>query len=157
MKKESWKITFYRANVDSATTSYTEVPVSTLASYASYAATTAYILAPQKTKDVVGELLTDVSGWQDGIVSVRDVFDVELYPYKYDASATDPDLDDWEALLDWLNAKPKLWVSIQGGSRTYPATATNAHPIVIESVSESVNRSAGVHNVYLQLRVKGTR
>jgi len=157
MKRETWKITFYRANADLATTSYTEVPITTLASYASYAATSAYIVAPQKTKDVVGEILTDVSGWQDGVQSVRDVFDVELFPYKYDASATDPDLDDWEALLDWLNAKPKLWISIQGGSRTYPATATNAHPIVIESVSESVNRSAGVHNVNLQLRVKGTR
>lgn len=157
MTKETWKATFYRANVDGATASYSEVLKTTLASYASYAATTAYILAPQKTKSTNGEILADVSGWEDGNITLRDVFDVELYPYSYNPSTTGPDLDDWEALADWLTDKPKLWVSIEAGQRTYPSDSTKAHPIVIESISESVNRSAGTHNVNLQLRVKGLR
>lgn len=157
MTRDTWKVVFYRANVDNATIGYTEVLKTTLASYASYAVTTAFIVAPQKTKDVAGERLTDVSGWEDGIVTVRDVFDLELYPYSYNPSATKPDLDDWEALLDWLNEKPKLWASIEAGQRTYPADNTKAHPVLIEAVSESVNRSAGTHNVNIQLRVKGTR
>lgn len=157
MTKESWKATFYRANTDAATTAYIEVSKTALTAYASYASTTVYILAPQKTKNVEGEILADVSGWEDGNTSVRDVFDVELYPYSYNPSTAVPDLDDWEALLDWLNDKPKLWIAIEAGQRTYPSDPTKAHPVVIESVSESVNRSAGTHNVNIQLRVKGLR
>ena len=157
MPKPNWYITFYRADVDSGTTPYTEVAKATLAGYAGYATTTAYIVAPEKTKEMEGELLTDLSGWQTGTLTVRDVFNVELWPYLYNDSSTEPDLTDWETLADWLNAKPYLWIAVNAGSRTYPSDNTKAHPVVIETVSESVNRRAGTHNVTLGLRVKGLR
>jgi hypothetical protein len=154
MISEQWKATFYRADNDLATVSYTQCATSALPT--THASTTAYIVAPSNTKEYNAELLTDVSGWVETTGTVRDVFAVELYPYQYEATTT-PDLDDWETLIDWLTEKPKLWVSMQGGTRRYPATAGNVMPVVIESVSESVNKSAGNHAVTLQLRVKGLR
>lgn len=155
-QKETWKATFYRASADGATVAYTQVAITAVAGYTSNASTTCYITKPQKTKLFESERLTDVSGWETGTLSLRDVFAVELYPYKYDDSATRPDLTDWEALASWLVAEDYLWVSITGGSRSYPADTTKCHPVNIESVSESVNAQAGTHGVTVNLRVKGT-
>ncbi len=164
MPKSNWVATFYRSSNDTSTSTYSEILKTTVTGLSGYQGSTGaggvptvYIVAPQKTKEMTGELLTDVSGWTDGIISVRDVFNVELWPFLYTASSTDPDLDDWETLADWLNAYNHLWVSIQGNARYYPSDVTKAHPVVIEAVSESVNKTAGTHNVVLTLRVKGLR
>lgn len=154
MTRASWQATFYRADTDLATAAYTSCPVTALPT--THASTTAFIVAPANTKEFETELLTDVSGWVEARGSVRDVFAVELYPYNYQAT-TSPDLDDWDTLIDWLTEKPKLWVSLQGGTRTYPPTSGHVMPVVIESVSETVNKAAANHTVTLQLRVKGTR
>lgn len=169
MPKSNWVATFYRSSNDTSTSTYSEILKTTVTGLSGYQGRTGsnaggsdlpyvvYIVAPQKTKEMTGELLTDVSGWTDGIISVRDVFNIELWPFLYTASATEPDLDDWETLADWLNAYNNLWVSIQGNARYYPSDTTKAHPVAIEAVSESVNKTAGTHNVVLTLRVKGLR
>lgn len=154
MIRSSWQATFYRADTDLATVGYTQCPVTALPT--SVASTTAYIVAPSNTKVYEAELLTDVSGWIETQGTVRDAFELELYQYQYEASSN-PDLDDWEALIDWLTDKKKLWVSLQGGTRRYPPTAGYVMPVIIESVSETVNKNAGNHTVTLSLRVKGTR
>lgn len=154
MTRASWVATFYRADSDLATAAYTQCPVTALPT--THASTTAFIVAPSNQKAYEAELLTDVSGWIETQGTVRDTFELELYPYQYEAG-TNPDLDDWEALIDWLTEKPKLWVSMQGGTRRYPSTASTVMPVVIESVSESVNKSAANHTVTLSLRVKGLR
>lgn len=154
MTRSNWVATFYRADSDLATAAYTQCPVTALPT--THASTTAFIVAPANTKAYEAELLTDVSGWVETQGTVRDTFELELYPYNYGA-ATIPDLDDWDTLIDWLTEKPKLWVSMQGGTRRYPSTASTVMPVVIESVSESVNKSAANHTVTLSLRVKGLR
>lgn len=154
MIRDSWQAIFYRADTDLATAPYTQCATAVLPT--SHTSTTAYIVAPSNIKSYEAELLTDISGWIETQGTVRDTFEVELYPYNYTATST-PDLDDWDTLIDWLTEKKKLWVSLQGGTRRYPATAGNVMPVVIESVSESVNKSAGNHTVTLSLRVKGTR
>ncbi|CAB4141417.1 hypothetical protein UFOVP418_13 [uncultured Caudovirales phage] len=154
MTRSNWVATFYRADSDLATAAYTQCPVTALPT--THASTTAFIVAPANSKAYEAELLTDVSGWIETQGTVRDTFEVELYPYQYEAG-TNPDLDDWDTLITWLTNKPKLWVSMQGGSRRYPPTAGNVMPVIIETVSESVNKSAGNHTVTLGLRVKGTR
>lgn len=155
MTRPTWQAIFYRADSDLATQPYTQCPVTALPT--THASTTAFIVAPSNTKDYTADLLTDVSGWVDTSPSVRDVFALELYPYAYTASPDYPDLDDWDALITWLTSKPALWVSMQGGSRRYPSAAGTVMPVVIESVSENVNKSAGTHTVTLGLRVKGVR
>lgn len=155
MPKENWKITFFGGPVDYGTAPYTQVAKSTLAAYTGIASTSAYIIAPQKTKDVQSELLTDIGGWESASITMRDKFDCELYPFSYNASS-DPDLDDWDALASWLASKKVLWASVEAGSRTYPPSSANAVPVNIEAVSEGVNRTAGTHNVTLTLRVKAT-
>lgn len=154
MTRTSWQATFYRADTDLATAAYTQCAVSVLPT--THTSTTAFIVAPSNVKVYESETLADVSGWIEASGTIRDTFEVELYPYRYDASSN-PDLDDWETLIDWLTEKKKLWVSMQGGTRRYPATANFVMPVVIESVSESVNKSAGNHAVTLSLRVKGVR
>lgn len=154
MAKDNWKITFYGCSTDYGTVPYTQVAKTTLAAYTGIATTTAFLVAPQKTKDVQSELLTDISGWESASTTFRDKFDCELYPFSFNASS-EPDLDDWDALSAWLATKKALWVSIEAGSRTYPANSSNAVPVNIEAVSEGVNRSAGTHNVTMTLRVKG--
>ena len=155
MPKSNWVATFYRADNDTSVAVYTEILITTVAAFTNYATTSAYITAPQKTKQVDNELLTDLNGWEDGLFTLRDVFAVKLWPYKYTASATEPDLDDWETLMDWLKLRPKLWMSINGGGRLYPSDVLKAHPIVIESVDESVDAASGTHSVTLNVRVKG--
>lgn len=154
MIRQSWQATFYRADTDLTTVPYTQCLVSVLPT--THASTTAYIVAPSNIKVYEGEDLVDVSGWIESTGTVRDTFEVELYPYNYNATDT-PDLDDWDTLVDWLTEKKKLWVSMQGGSRRYPSTANYVMPVVIESISESVNKAAGNHAVTLSLRVKGVR
>lgn len=154
MTRANWVATFYRADTDLATAAYTQTPVTALPTAA--VSTTAFIVAPANSKAYEAELLTDVSGWIETQGTVRDTFEVEIYPYNYDA-ATVPDLDDWETLIDWLTEKKKLWVTMQGGTRRYPATAGYVMPIVIEGVSESVNKNAANHTVTLSIRVKGLR
>ena len=162
MPKSNWVATFYRADNDTSVVVYTEILITTVATFTNYATTSAYITAPQKTKQVDNELLTDLNGWEDGLFTVRDVFAVKLWPYKYTASATEPDLDDWDgadpdgaSLMAWLKRRPKLWMSINGGGRLYPSDVLKAHPIVIESVDESVDAASGTHSVTLNVRVKG--
>lgn len=156
MPKSNWKIRFYAASTDYATVAYTRVPKTTLAAYTGLTSIDAYIVAPQNTKDVHGEILTDISGWEESNVTMRDVFDVELYPFTYNATS-DPDLDDWDSICAFITGANKLWCAIEAGGRTYPPTSTDAMPVILESISESVNKSAGAHNVNLKLRVKGLR
>lgn len=155
MPRSNWKITFYGGSTDYATTAYTQVAKTTVAAYTGVATTSAYIVAPQKTKYAQSEILTDISGWEEGSLTIRDKFDVELYPFAY-GDSSDPDLVDWEALASWLAGKAKVWVAIEAGGRNYPSDTTKAIPVNIEAVNESVNRSAGTHNVTLTLRNKAT-
>ena len=155
MPRSNWVVTFYRADNDTSTSAYTEILLTTVAGLTNYATTTAYITAPRKTKQVDNELLADLNGWEDGLFTLRDVFSVKLWPYKFTASATEPDLDDWEALIAWLKLRPKLWMSVNAGGRLYPSNALYAHPISIESIDESVDEEGGMHNVALNARVKG--
>lgn len=154
MTRETWKITFYRADEDPNTSAYSSILASTLSGYSGYGTTTAYIVAPENKEEWNAATTTDVSGWEEVRVTVRDVFSVELYPFRYDDNATLPDLTDWATLRAWLTAKDYLWASITAGTRTYPA-ATYAMPINIGNVSHNINRSAGTHSVTLELRVKG--
>lgn len=155
MPKSNWVATFYQADNDTSVAVYTEILITTVATFTNYATTSAYITAPQKTKQVDNELLTDLNGWEDGLFTLRDVFAVKLWPYKYTASATEPDLEDWETLIGFLKLRPKLWMSVNGGGRLYPSDVLKAHPIVIESVDESVDAASGTHTVTLNIRVKG--
>jgi hypothetical protein len=155
MPKANWVATFYRADNDTSVAVYTEILITTVAAFTNYATTSAYITAPQKTKQVDNEVLTDLNGWEDGLFTLRDVFAVKLWPYNYTASATEPDLDDWETLIAWLKLRPKLWMSVNGGGRLYPSDVLKAHPIVIESVDVSVDAASVTHSVTLNIRVKG--
>lgn len=146
--------TFYQADVDSATSAYSEVLISTLAGYSGYGTTTAYIVAPENGEEYEVSTLTDVGGWRTASFSIRDTFTMELYPFTFnDGSA--PDLTDWKTLRAWLIAKEHLWVSIVAGSRNYPTDATKAHPVIITDIARSVNRAGALHSVTLTLQVQG--
>lgn len=160
--KSNWVAYFYKSTNDTSTTPYTEIPILTVAGFSGYGGVTGasgiptvYIVAPQKTKDYGQETLEDVGGWLTSNGTLRDKFDVELWPFTF-IDGSDPDLTDWETLSAWLAGATHLWVRFVAGSRNYPSDSTKVHPVVIDAISESVNKSAGSHNVVLSLRVQGT-
>lgn len=155
MAKETWKVTFWKATQDTSTASYTEINAASVSAFTGATSTTAYIVAPQKSKSFTVTETEDVGGWVESVTTLRDKFDLELYPYSYNDISDNPDLTDWETLASWLNDADYLWMSIAAGSRTYPSTSTKVHPIAIESVGESTNKSGGTHGVILTVKVKG--
>lgn len=155
LPKSNWVLHLYSATVDSATSNYTEVLLSTIAGYTGYTTTSCSIIAPQNTPEFSTSTFVDVSGWESGSSTLRDVFNVELWPFKYTDHATLPDLTDWVAIANFIKGKKYLWARMVGGSRNYPTDATKAYPVVISTVNESVNKTAGTHNVTLGLRVRG--
>lgn len=146
--------TFYRADADGATSSYTEVLKTTLAGYSGYGTTTAYIVAPENGEEYTVEELQDIGGWVTSSFTVRDTFTMELYPFTFNDGSS-PDLTDWKTLRTWLTAKTHLWVAITAGTRAYPSDTTKAHPVIITAISRSVNRAEATHTVTLSLKVQG--
>lgn len=154
--KSNWIAHFYKSTNDTTTAPYRELLITSVTGMSGYVGTTtAYIVAPQKTKDYGQETLEDVSGWITSNGTLRDKFDVELWPFTF-IDGSDPDLTDWEALSLWFSDATHLWVRFVAGSRYYPSDVTKVHPVIIDAINESVNKSAGSHNVVLSLRVQGT-
>ena len=159
--KSNWVATFYKSTNDTSTTSYTEIATTTVTGFSGYVGATGsggvptvYLVAPQKTKDYSQETLEDVGGWITSNGQLRDKFDMELWPFLF-TDGSDPDLTDWETLAAWLAGATHLWVKITAGTRSYPTDTSKVHPVVIDAISESLNKTAGTHNVVLSLRVQG--
>ena len=155
MVRETFKATFYKATVDANTAPYTEAVAASVNAYTGAASTSCYITAPQKTKTWEAETLEDVSGWLSNSGTLRDQFEVVVYPYAFNDSASYPDLTDWEGLASFLCSADYLWVRFDAGTRKYPTDVLKVHPVILEAISESVNAQSGTHEVTLSLRVKG--
>ena len=147
----AWTLTIYKASADTgAGTPYDTISVATLTSYSGYSAITTNILKPQGTWEFEHFELKDVNGSRFGRSRRRRVFDVECRPYKYDDSASEQDLTDLDSIADFVDDASYLWVRIEGGSRTYPASAGVAHPVICTGWSESVNAQVGTRGLNIQ-------
>ena len=146
-----WQLIIYAANQDSgASTAYNDVALSTIAGYSGYTTTAIYIIKPEPNwiNEFAG--ITDVSGATFGKTTRRRAFNVESYPFRFDAGGTQ-DLDDIDTLSNVIDGKPYVWARVLAGSRTYPGTTNTAHPVNITSWGETLNTQAGTRKLNLTI------
>lgn len=152
----SWQMLLYAANADTSSTAYDSVAASSLASLSGYSAITSSfpggscpILAPAEDAEFETSTLVDIGGGTIGTANRRTIWTVECWPFLFDASTTDTDLDDYFALSDGINGKKYLWVRFTAGSRTSPTTSGHVYPVVLESWQGSLNKEYGTRNLTL--------
>lgn len=159
--KSDWTLTLYGATVDPATTAYTMVTASSVNAYTGAASYSVYITAPQAQWAIENEPLEDISGWQVSNVKRRRRFSVQTYPFDYAATVTGipanglQDLDNVDALADLIAGKKYLWAVITGGTRSWPATAGQAHPVTVTGWAETINASAGTRSIVIDMELRG--
>lgn len=151
--KSNWTMTLYSSNTDTATTGTDAVyggKYVAISSLTSTTSKTVYILAPQFDYGFNTITLQDVGGGTEGYTSKRIKFDVETYPFNYDATAVtlEQDIEDLIALANAATVKKYLYVRIDGGSRAYPA-ANYVYPVTLTNWSTAINRQFGNRTVTL--------
>lgn len=159
--KTGWTLTMYGATVDPATAAYTMVTASTVNAYTGAASYTVYITQPQAQWAIEGEPLVDIGGWQVSNTTRRRRFSVQCFPFDYGASVSGApangaqDLDNIDDLSELIAGKKYLWAAITGGSRSWPSTAGQLHPVVVTGWSESVNATSGTRGLTIDLELRG--
>lgn len=154
--RTNWKLTLYGTNTKLAagvTPDAYGMTTVNIASLTTPVTTAVFILAPEMKPDITSEIIEDIGGEQIGYVQRRGTFTVESYPFNYDATS-DPllqDIDDLTALANNATDKRYLYVRIEGGSRSYPASGS-AYPVTIESWEEAINKEFGTRTLTLGLR-----
>lgn len=149
----TWQLTMYGANTDSATTGTDAVyGLPYLATPAGLASKSIYILKPQFDYEFETDVLQDVSGTRIGYQNRRAKFNIESYPFSYEATATslEQDMDDIVALADIFDYK-YLFARIEGGSRSYPASGY-VYPVTLASWSTQINAQYGTRIVSIELQ-----
>lgn len=151
--KSNWTMTLYGTTVDASTTGTDStyggayVATSALTTPSSKAV---YILAPQFDYNFETGTLQDVSGDVLGFTTRRIKFDIETYPFAYNATAVtlEQDMDDLITLANIIKDKTFLFLRVDGGSRAYPA-ANYVYPVTLTSWSTSINKEYGTRTVTL--------
>lgn len=154
MASNLWKVTLYAATTDTATTAYDTVATSNIAALGvtySYTTTSFYITGPRATWDIESSSLEDISGSRRGTSSRRRVFEVESYPFAFNNNAGDQDIDVIDQVAEIIDTRTFLWCRIDAGTRTYPSTASTAHPVTVTGWEESINDDAGSRRLTLSL------
>lgn len=147
MALSDWQATIYVATADpGAGTPYDTLATSTISGYAGYTTTAIFILKPQATWNMDTAIVSDVSGTQFGKAQRRRVFNVESYPFRYDAGGTQ-DLDDVDTFANLIDGAAYMWLRITGGTRTWPSTSATAHPVICTGWSEQINAQAGTRTL----------
>lgn len=147
--KSNWTMTLY-ANATDVVPSTSDptygggyVLISSLTSPSSK---TIYILAPQFDYTFNTTTLEDVGGDRVGYTTRRIKFDIESYPFSYNATSVtlEQDVEDLIAVANLIDnsAKRYLYLRIDGGSRAYPA-ATYVYPVTLTNWSTSINKQYG--------------
>lgn len=147
--KSNWTMTLY-ANATDVVPSTSDATYGgghvLISSLTSPSTKTIYILAPQFDYTFNTTTLEDVSGDRVGYTTRRIKFDIESYPFAYNATAVtlEQDIEDLIAVANLIDnsAKRYLYLRIDGGSRAYPA-ATYVYPVTLTSWSTSINKQFG--------------
>ena len=145
--KSNWTLTLYGSDTDTATTgtdaTYGGATV-LISSLTSTTSKSVYILAPQFDYAFDTITLDDVSGTKLAYTTRRPKFDIETYPFAYNATAVtlEQDMEDLIALANIIQSKDYLYLRVDGGSHAYPA-ATYVYPVVLTQWATSVNKQFG--------------
>lgn len=149
----TWTLTIYGSNTDVATTGNDPTyGMPYLATPGGAASKTVYILKPQFDFTFTTEVLEDISGTRIGYQNKRGVWDIETYPFSYNATAAalEQDLDDAFALAEIISDYRYLFARIDGGSRAMPASGY-VYPVTIAGWSSSIAAQYGTRTISIQL------
>ena len=148
----TWKVDFYKATTDPATSAYDTLALATIAGYSGYATATMYITSSGQDWEFGTNIFEAAGGALLNRPRVRKVWSLQSQPYTF-VGGTDPDLDDLDTIKGVL-AGSALWMRVTAGSRTYPSTASTAHPIIITGWSTQRNDDAGTRRVTITAQHK---
>lgn len=151
MPLSTWKLYLYSASADSVTTAYDTISTTTLSGLSGYATTNVYITKPHTMWEFENAMLEDISGARRGTSARRRIWEVVTYPFAYANGLGSQDLDDIDTLANVIDANAYLWARIEGGGRTWPSTASTAHPVLLMDWQEAINDAAGTRTVTLSL------
>jgi len=145
--KSNWTMTLYGSNTDTATTTTDATyggAIMLISALTTATSKSVYILAPQFDYVFNTGTLEDVSGTVIGFTTRRIQFQIETYPFSYDATAVtlEQDMEDMIALLNIIRDFKYLYLRVDGGSRAYPA-ATYVYPVTLTSNNTAINKQFG--------------
>ena len=147
-----WKLTLYGSNtMTTAGVTPDAYAMRTIAtsSLTTPASASIFIIKPEVKPEITAEQIEDVGGDAVSYAQRRGTFNVASFPFNYDAtSATDlQDIDDLVTFADVATDYKYLYLRIDAGSRTYPATAGTVYPVTIRNWEESVNSEYGTRSL----------
>lgn len=155
----SWQMYLYAANADTSSSAYDTVAASSLTSLSGYTAITSTfpggscpILAPYEDAEFETTQLIDIGGGTIGSALRRTIWTVECWPFLFDASTADVDLDDYFTLSDGMHNKKYLWVKFTAGTRTSPTTSGHVYPVYLDSFSSDLRKEYGTRGLTLSLK-----
>jgi hypothetical protein len=139
------------------------VTASTVNAYTGASSYTFYITKPQAMWEFDGEPLEDISGWRVQNSTRRRTFSIETYPFDYGDTVSgmgDPasgvqDIDNVDEIANLIAGKDYLWLTITGGSRLWPSTAGQVHPIVVMGWAEAINATSGTRTLTIDCALRG--
>jgi len=147
-----WKLTLYGSNTMTAAGSTPDayaMRTIAISSLTSSANAPIFIAKPEVKPEITAEEITDVGGDAISYTVRRGTFNVESFPFNFDATgATDlQDIDDLVTFAGIATGYKYLYLRIDAGSRTYPSTAATVYPVVIRSWEETVNSQFGTRTL----------
>lgn len=155
----SWQMFLYGADVDTSSNAYDTVAVTSLTGLTGYSNITSSlpggscpILAPYEDAEFETSQLVDIGGGTIGYAKRRTIWTVECWPFLFDASTNDTDLDDYFTISDGIHSKKYLWVRFTAGSRTSPTTSGHVYPVYLDSFSSELRKEFGTRGLTLSLK-----
>ena len=155
----SWQMFLYGATEDQNSSKYDTVAVSTISGYAGYSHITSSIpggscpiLAPYEDAQFETSQLVDIGGGTIGTALRRTIWTVECWPFLFDASSSQSDLDDYFTISDGIHDKQFLWVRFTAGTRTSPTTSGHVYPVYVDSFESSLNKDVGTRGLTITLK-----
>lgn len=155
----SWQLFLYGANADTSSSAYDTVAASSLTSLSGYSAITSTlpggscpILAPYEDAEFETSQLVDIGGGTIGTALRRTIWTVECWPFLFNASSSEVDLDDYFTITDGMHSKRYLWAKFTAGSRTSPTTSGHVYPVYLDSFSSDLRKEYGTRGLTLTLK-----
>jgi len=145
-------ITLHYADVDTETTPYDEILLTTVAAYTGYGSVNIRVYDPGKRFELEGEETKYANGEIRGSLDMRATFELAVVPFSYVASSWD--IGDMEGIIAALR-HPHKWLELTNYSTLANRAGayhdpTKVIPVELRSVEESNSRKDGIQSITLK-------
>ena len=147
-----WKLTIYGSNTMTTAGSTPDayaMRTIAISSLTSAVNASIFIVKPEVKPEMEAEEIVDVGGDAVSYVNRRGTFNVQSFPFNYDATSDTllQDIEDLIAFTAIVTGYKYLYIRIDAGSRTYPSTASTVYPVTIRDWEESINTQFGTRTL----------